>query len=150
MQAVLRVLQGVAVLQMLGDTLPYPNRSIVATERNGIRIEWTQRDITPPGVDGEYWFDGTVFLSALTLVTDKSAILANGIDGATVTASLPDPTATETITFVIDGDEAGAVPVQAVAGRGTLVYKTTKPSQHFIEVRSSTKYGRNFVEVKAS
>ena len=86
----------------------------------------------------------------IAVTADKSQILANGVDAATITAQVADTASTESLAFVIDGDEAGAVPVQSAAGKATLIYKTTKFGRHIIEVRSSTKYGRNMVEVTAT
>lgn len=93
---------------------------------------------------------GVVTYARIAVTADKSQILANGVDAATITAQVADTASTESLAFVIDGDEAGAVPVQSAAGKATLIYKTTKFGRHIIEVRSSTKYGRNMVEVTAT
>lgn len=84
----------------------------------------------------------------ITLACDKPTIKANGVDAATLTATIPDPTSAETITFTVDGGAPIAVP--AVGGVAQLVVDADAPGQIRITVTSSTKYGQRDIVLEAT
>ncbi len=84
----------------------------------------------------------------ITVTVDKPQITANGIDTATITATVDDPASTEPIEFR-DGSGTLIQTVICVNGQARLPVTATVPGDIVIIAKSTTKYGQNQVSVKA-
>lgn len=84
----------------------------------------------------------------ITVTVDKPQITANGIDTATITATVDNPASTEPIEFY---DRAGTLiqTVACVNGQAQLPITATTPGDIVVIAKSTTKYGQNQVLVKA-
>ncbi len=81
----------------------------------------------------------------LTISTDKTQITADGIDTATVTATIQDTTQSHAISFTVNN--GAPVVVNTVNGATALPITTTMPGDYIVTATSDI-YGTNSVTVK--
>lgn len=88
-----------------------------------------------------------VVTKKISITTDKSQIIADGIDTATITATVDDVTSTEAINFYINGVLVDSPNV--VNGVAEIQVNATQTGTITIEAESTTKYGRNSITIQA-
>jgi hypothetical protein len=84
--------------------------------------------------------------SPIAVTTDKTQILADGTDTATITATVDDTTSSETIELY-QGDTL-VDSKSAVNGVATFEVTMTEPGTLTLTVKSTTKYGQADVSVE--
>ncbi len=82
----------------------------------------------------------------ITITTNKNQIIADNVDEAIITATLPvSASGDETVTFVVAGVNYPVMTANKVA---TLTVKTTATGFILIMVNSETKYGQNSIAIE--
>jgi hypothetical protein len=81
----------------------------------------------------------------ISATVDKLQIQANGIDTATITATVDDPNSTETIELYNGETLVDSKP--AVAGKATFLVTMTQKGTLTLTVKSTTKYGSRDVTI---
>jgi len=94
-------------------------------------------------VNGEYKL---IIYKKISITSDKTQILADGIDTATITATVDDPTSTEQINFYINGELVSSE--NAVNGVAEIQINATQTGEIVIEAESTTKYRRNSITIE--
>jgi hypothetical protein len=82
----------------------------------------------------------------ISATVDKTQILADGIDTATITATVDDATSTETIELYNGATLVDSKP--CVAGSATFLVTMTAPGTLTLMVKSTTKYGQRDVTIE--
>lgn len=83
----------------------------------------------------------------ISIISDKPQITTDGIDTATITATIDDINSSEIINFYVNGTLVSSENV--VNGVETIQINATEPGDILVEAESTTKYGRNSITVKA-
>jgi hypothetical protein len=89
--------------------------------------------------------DVTVY-KRISVTVDKLTILADGIDTATITATVDDATSTETIE--LHNGETLVDSKPAVTGMATFLVTMSAPGTLTLTVKSTTKYGQRDVTIE--
>lgn len=92
--------------------------------------------------------ESVIVYKRITVTVDKPQITANGIDTATITATVDDPASTEPIEFY---DSAGVLIQTAacVNGQAQLPVTATTPGDVIVIAKSTTRYGQNQILIEA-
>jgi hypothetical protein len=89
---------------------------------------------------------GIFFFEPIKVILDKLEILADGIDTATITATVDDPASTETIELYHGETLVDSKP--AVAGSASFEVTMSAPGTLTLTVKSTTKYGQRDIVIK--
>lgn len=108
-----------------------------------ILAAWSINGIIVNGV-----VESVIVYKRLIVTVDKQQINADGVDTATITATVDDPTSTENIEFY---DSTGTLiqMIACVNGQAQMSVTATVPGDIVVVAKSITKYGQNQVLVKA-
>ena len=85
----------------------------------------------------------------LSISTDKAQITSDGVDTATIIATLADNTSTETLTLTVDDgtNPSTDYPISCVAGVATFGFSSTLAGTYTVTAKS-TLYGQNSVSME--
>lgn len=98
---------------------------------------------TPAGV---HW-TGSEVVPRLVLTADKRQMVADGVDQATITATVVDPADADPVTFTVEGEEPVEVPLTDGQASLSLGFGAGNEGQKTVVV-THPRYGRNEVRLE--
>jgi hypothetical protein len=114
-------------------------------ENDKAKVDEVMQSATVEGMIMEGVVTNVVTYKRISVTVDKPSITADGIDTATITATIDDATSTETIELYNGATLVDSNP--AVAGSASFLVTMTQVGTLTLTVKSTTRYGQRDVTI---